>query len=154
MRIWKMLGLGLLLATVWVTPGWTQSGGRMHGDVLGFGPLLRALTLTESQHAQVHDALTTYRTTVQPLWRQMRTARQQLTDVLVSATPLDPSALQTAEQQLASLHDQLLQARVTLAEAVRGVLTPDQLTQAAQLKDQLRSLQTTRQQLLAPQAQP
>jgi Spy/CpxP family protein refolding chaperone len=154
MRTWKLLGLGLLLATVWVTPGWTQAGGRMHGEVLGFGPLLRALNLTESQHAQVHDAFATYRTTVQPLWPQLRMARQQLTDALVSPNPLDTSGLNTATQQLGSLHNQLLQARVTLAEAIRDILTPEQLTQAAQLKDQLRSLQTTRHQLLAPQAQP
>ena len=154
MRTWKILGLGIMIATLWVAPGWAQSGGRMHGDGLGFGPLLRALNLTETQHAQVHDAWTTYRATVRLLWEQMRTARQQLTDVLVRPTALDTSALDTAEQQLTSVQGQLLQARLTLAQAIRAVLTPEQLAQAAQLKDQLRTLQTTRHQLLAPQAQP
>ena len=154
MRTLKMLGLGLLITTVWITPGWTQSSGRMHGRVLGFGPLLGPLNLTDDQKAQVHDAFATYRATMKPLWGQVRTARQQLTDVLVSPNPLDPSTLQASEQQLASLQEQRLHARLTLAQAIRGILTPDQLTQAAHLKDQLRALQTMRHQLLAPQAQP
>ncbi len=154
MRTWKILGLGLIIVTLWVAPGWTQPGGRMHRDALGFGHLLRALNLTDTQKAQVHDAFATYRATVQPLWGQVRTARQQLTDLLLNPSALDPTALQPATQQLASLHDQLLQARLTLAQAIRNVLTQDQLTQATQLKEQLRTLRANRDQLLAPQAQP
>jgi Spy/CpxP family protein refolding chaperone len=154
MRTWKILGFGLIIATLWVAPGWTQPGGRMHGDALGFRHLLRALNLTETQKTQVHDAFAAYRSTVQPLRGQVRTTRQQLADLLLSPRALDSTALQHTTQELASLHDQLLQARVNLAQAVRAVLTPDQLTQATQLKDQLRSLRATRRQLLAPQAQP
>jgi Spy/CpxP family protein refolding chaperone len=154
MRTWKMLGFGLIIATLWVAPGWAQARGGRHGDVLGFGHLLRALNLTETQQAQVHDAFATFRATVQPLRGQVRAAQQQLTDLLLSPSALDTTALQTAEQQLASLHDDLLQARLTLAKVIRAVLTSDQLTQATQLKEQLRTLETTRRQLLAPQAQP
>ena len=150
MRTLKMLGLGLLITTVWVSSGWTQSSGRMHGRVLGFGPLLKTLSLTDEQKAQVQDAFTTYRATMKPLREQIRTAQQQLTDILVSTTTLDTSMLQSTEQQLASLQEQSLQARLTLAQAIRATLKPDQLVQAAGLKDQLRTLQTTRRQLLAP----
>jgi Spy/CpxP family protein refolding chaperone len=153
MRIWKMLGLGFLIATLWVTPGWTQPGGRMHGDVLGFGPLLRALSLTDSQKTQVHNAFANYRNTVRSLWGQVRATRQQLTDILVNPNTPDPSTLQSATHQLASLQDQLLQARLDLAQAIRDVLTMDQLTQAKQLKDELRALRTNMHQLLEPPAQ-
>jgi len=149
MRTLKMLGLGLLITTVWITPGWTQSSDRMHGRVLGFGPLLHTLDLTTDQKTQVHEAFATYRATMKPLREQIRTAQQQLTDMLVSTTALDTSALQSAEQQLASLQEQSLQARLTLAQAIRATLRQDQLAQAAGLKDQLRTLQTTRRQLLA-----
>jgi Spy/CpxP family protein refolding chaperone len=128
-------------------------GGR-HGAVPGFGLLLCALTLTETQQAQVHDAFATFRATVQPLRGQVRAAQQQQTDLLLSPSALDTTALQTAAQQLASLHDEILHARLTLAQAIRNVLTPAQLTQASQLKEQLRTLETTRHQLLAPEAQP
>ena len=153
MRTLKMLGLGLLITTVWITPGWTQSSDRMHGRVLGFGPLLGTLSLTDDQKAHVHDAFATYRATMKPLREQIRTARQQLDDILVSPTAPDTSTLQTAEQQLARLQEQSLQARLTLAQAIRATLSQDQLAQAAGLKDQLRILQTTRHQLLAPHAE-
>ena len=113
----------------------------------GLDPLLHTLDLTTDQKTQVHEAFATYRATMKPLREQIRTAQQQLTDLLVSPTPLDPSTLQSAEQQLASLQEQSLQARLTLAQAIRGVLRSDQLAQAAGLKDQLRTLQTTRRQL-------
>jgi len=125
----------------------------MHGRVLGFGPLLHTLDLTTDQKTQVHEAFATYRATMKPLREQIRTAQQQLTDMLVSTTALDTSALQSAEQQLASLQEQSLQARLTLAQAIRATLRQDQLAQAAGLKDQLRTLQTTRHQLLAPHAE-
>ena len=150
MRTWKILGLSLIVAALWVAPGWAQPYGRMHGDGLGFGHLLRALNLTDDQKMRVHDAFTAYRNTVKPLWEQVRATRQQLTDILVTPDPLDPGTLQTTAQQLASLHDQLLQARLTLAEAIRGVLTPEQLMQAKQLKDQLRALRTNMHELLKP----
>jgi Spy/CpxP family protein refolding chaperone len=126
----------------------------MRGCVLGFDPLLRALDLTDDQQTQVRDVFVTYRATMKPLWEQLRTARQQLTDILVSLPPLYTSTLQTAEQELTSLQEQTLHAHLTPAQAIRVVLTPDQLTQATQLQDRLHTLQTTRHQLLAPQDQP
>jgi Spy/CpxP family protein refolding chaperone len=125
----------------------------MHGSMLGFGPLLHTLSLTDEQKAQVQDAFTTYRATMKPLREQIRTARQQLTDILVNPADLDTSALQSAEQQLASLQEQSLQARLALAQAIRAILSQDQLTQAAGLKDQLRTLQTTRRELLTPKGE-
>jgi protein CpxP len=125
----------------------------MHGHVLGFGPLLHALSLTDAQKAQVQDAFTTYRATMKSLREQIRTARQQLEDILVSPTAPDPSILQSAEQNLANLQGQSLQARLTLAQAIHDILSHDQLVQATQLKDQLRTLQTTRRELLSPPPQ-
>jgi Spy/CpxP family protein refolding chaperone len=154
MRIWKMLGLGFLIATLWVTPGWTQPGGRMHGDMLGFGPILRTLSLTDDQKTQVHDAFATYRATVQSHREDLRTTRQQLQDVLLNPKGLDTTALQTVQQNLAGVQADLLQARLTLAQAIRGVLTMDQLTQAAQIIQQLRALRAERHQLLTPPTQP
>ena len=103
---------------------------------------------------QVQDAFRTYRTTVQPLWQEMRTTRQHLQDTLLNANGLDTAALQTDQQHLAALQADLLQARLTLAQTLRGVLTPVQLTQAAHITQQLRALGEKRHQLLTPQAQP
>ena len=81
----------------------------------------------------------------------MRATRQQLADLLLSPNPIDPNTLHATAQQLAGQRDQLLQEHLTLAQEIRNVLTPAQLTQATQLKEQLRALQATRHQLLFPQ---
>src|SRR5262245_6762742 len=155
MRFGKIVGIGLLVTAFWAAPGFAQARGGRHGGDLAFGrELLHALNLHEDQKAQVQEAFSTYRATAQPLWKAMWTTRQQLQDVLLNPNGLDTTALQTDQQHLASLQADLLQAHVTLAEALRGVLTPAQLTQAHQITQQLRTLRTERHQLLTPQAQP
>ena len=155
MRFGKLFCLGLLVAACGMVPGVAHARGGMHGDSGTFSrELLQALSLSDDQKAQVREAFSTYRATVQPLWQAMRTTRQHLQDVLVNPTGLDSAALQTAQQQLAGLQADLLQARLTLAQTLRGVLTPGQLTQAAHITQQLRALGEERHQLLTPQAQP
>jgi hypothetical protein len=90
---------------------------------------------------------------VQPLWQEIRTTRQHLQDTLLNPNGLDTGALQTAQQQLTALQADLLQARLTLAQTVRGVLTPAQLTQATHIVEQLRELRAERHQLLTPHTQ-
>src|SRR5438128_569071 len=138
MRIWKMIGLGLLVATFWTATGFSFPHDGMGGDGAGLGGpglwrLLRALNLTDTQKTQVHDLFTAHRSTVQDLRDKMRVTQQQLVDLLLSPTPNDPTAL---TQQLAGQRDQLLQDHVALAQQILSVLTPDQLTQAGQIKDQ------------------
>jgi Spy/CpxP family protein refolding chaperone len=112
--------------------------------------LLRALNLTDTQKTQVHDLFAAHRSdpNVQALRDQIRATQQQLVDLLLSSPSSDPTAL---TQQLASQRDLLLQDHVALAQKILSVLTPDQLTQAGQIKGQLRALQATRHQLLFPQ---
>ena len=156
MRMWKIIGLGLLVATFWTATGFSFPHDGMGGAGAGLGGprlwrLLRALNLTDTQKAQVHDLFTAHRSSVQTLRGEMRATQQQLVDLLLSPNPIDPNALHATAQQLAGQRDQLLQEHLTLAQEIRNVLTPAQLTQAAQLKDQLRALRATRHQLLSPQ---
>ena len=156
MRMWKIIGLGLLVATFWTATGFSFPHDGMGGAGAGLGGprlwrLLRALNLTDTQKAQVHDLFTAHRSSVQTLRGEMRATQQQLVDLLLSPNPIDPNALHVTAQQLAGQRDQLLQEHLTLAQEIRNVLTPAQLTQAAQLKDQLRALRATRHQLLSPQ---
>ena len=161
MRFGKLVCFGLLVAACWVVPGVAQARGGMHGDGLtmhGDGltlsrQLLHALNLTEDQRAHVQEAFHTYRTTAQPLWQDMRTTQQHLQDILLNPNGLDTAALQTAQQQLTAQQADLLQARLTLAQTVHGVLTPAQLTQAMHIVQQLRENRTERHQLLTPHTQ-
>lgn len=157
MRFGKLVCLGLLIAACWVVPGVAQARGGMHGDH-GDGltlsrQLLHALNLTEDQRAHVQEAYRTYRTTAQPLWKEMRTTQQQLQDILLNPNGLDTAARQTAQQQLTAQQADLLQARLTLEQTVHGVLTPAQLTQATHIVQQLRENRTERHQLLTSHTQ-
>src|SRR5574341_358402 len=154
MRMWKIIGLGLLVATFWTTTGFSSPHDRMGGaglDGPGLWRLLRALNLTDTQKTQVRDLFAAHRPTFQTLRDEMRVTQQQLVDLLLSPNPIDPNALNATAQPLASQRDQLQQEHLTLAQEIRNVLTPAQLTQATQLKDKLRALRATRHQLLAPQ---
>jgi len=64
---------------------------------------------------------------------------------------MDNTTLQTAQQHLAELQTELLQARITLAQTLHGVLTPAQISQATQMTQHLRTLNAERHQLLTPQ---
>ena len=95
MRFGKLVCLGLLVAACWVVPGVAQARGGMHGEGLTLSrQLLHALNLTEDQRAHVQEAFHTYRTTAQPLWKDMRTTQQHLQDILLNPNGLDTAALQ------------------------------------------------------------
>ena len=59
--------------------------------------------------------------------------------------------LQPLAQEANHLREQLVQEWFKVMLEVRGILRPEQLTQAAQLKDQLRTLRHEMRSLLAPQ---
>jgi Spy/CpxP family protein refolding chaperone len=129
MRFGKIVRIGLLVAVCCMAPRFAQAREGMHDGDMAFGrQLFHALNLTDDQKAQVREAFGTYRAAVQPLWKEMQTTRQQLQDVLLNPNGLDNAALQTAQQHLTGLQADLLQARITLAQTLRGVLTPTQLT--------------------------
>src|SRR5438445_9823432 len=141
MRIWKMIGLGLLVATFWTATGFSFPHDGMGGDGAGLGGpglwhLLRALNLTDTQKTQVHDLFAAHRSdpNVQALRDQIRATQQQLVDLLLSSPSSDPTAL---TQQLASQRDLLLQDNVGLAQKLFSALPPEQATQAAPLTGQL-----------------
>jgi Spy/CpxP family protein refolding chaperone len=153
---WKVLNLSLMIALCWAVTGWSAPAGMMQGPggragLPYFGRLLHALQLTDAQQTQIHDIVAAHRPLLKTLHAQVRATQQQLTDLLLSPATIDATALQAETQQLEQQRAQVLAEQLALAQDIRGVLTTDQLTQATQLKRQLRDLNTTRQQLLAPQ---
>jgi Spy/CpxP family protein refolding chaperone len=145
MQIRKSLLIGMVIASLWaatgfVQPVWGQDGGRA-----GRGGMLRLLYkvgLTDDQKAQVKQILANHRTTLRSWRSQLQMNREQLSDMLLGASPLtsdDPqlqSLAQTAHDLRGKIAHEWLQAMVE----VRAILRPDQLAQAAQLQDQLRTL--------------
>jgi len=104
--------------------------------------LLYKVGLTDDQKAQVKQILANHRTTLRSWRSQLQMNREQLSDMLLGASPLtsdDPqlqSLAQTAHDLRGKIAHEWLQAMVE----VRAILRPDQLAQAAQLQEQLRAL--------------
>jgi Spy/CpxP family protein refolding chaperone len=149
--VWSFVTVGVLLA---VAVGPAEAQARRHwggwGDGLLLGIPLRALSLTPDQQTQVKSILSASRTTSRPIIQQLRQAQSALADKLLASPSADVSA------QLAAINGfrtQLLQNSSATTAQVLGVLTPDQLAKAAQVRSQLKQLRTQIQQILAPNSQ-
>jgi Spy/CpxP family protein refolding chaperone len=127
---------------------WRHRGG--WGDGLLMGIPLRALSLTADQQTRVKSILSASRTANRPIIQQLRQAQSELADKLLASPSADVSA------QLAAINGfrtQLLQNSSATTAQVLGVLTPDQLAKAAQVRSELKQLRTQIQQILAPSGQ-
>lgn len=118
--------------------GW--QGGRAHGGVL------RSLGLTDAQKQQVHQIFVTHRPQLRALRTQLRVATHDMKAKLYSSTPPTTADLAPINQ----LRGQLAQERLQLALEIRGVLTPDQLTQATQKMQQMDQLHNQMRSLMTP----
>ena len=149
--VWTVIFAGVLLAAA-VVPAAAQPRGQMfHGGGWGGGLMLgiplRSLDLTPDQQASIRSILSSSRTTVRPIIQQLWQARRALADQLVASPSADVSA------QLAlinGLRSQLLQNSTQTTVQVLGVLTPEQLAKAAQVRAQLQQLRGQMRQLLSP----
>ncbi len=93
---------------------------------IGEAALFDFLGLTADQETQwtaLHDQ---FRTSVQTLFEQRDTLRQQLQDQLDATTP-DPAAIGATMLQLKGISDQIRAAHDALQSSLEALLTPDQL---------------------------
>jgi Spy/CpxP family protein refolding chaperone len=120
------------------------------GSGLMLGVPLHSLNLTPDQQNQVRSILSTYRSSARPIIQQLRQAQSSLSDKLLASGQLQPAHLQPQLQQISQLRTQLLQLSAQATMDIRNLLTPDQLSAAAQTKDKLRDLRSQMHQLLAP----
>jgi len=153
---------GVLLLAAWVVPVGAQADGPFHGrgprggwgGGLMLGVPLHSLNLTPDQRTQVQSILSTYRSSARPIIQQLRQAQSGLGDKLLAPGQLPAADLQSQLQQISQLRTQLLQLSAQATLEVRNLLTPDQLSAAAQTKDKMRDLRSQMRQLLAPGSQP
>jgi len=155
MQMRKSLLIGMVIASLWATTGfvqpvWSQDGGRAGRG----GMLLRLLYkvgLTDTQKAQVKDILASHRPTFQSLRSQLQANREAVADRLLGPVAVQEADLQPFAQEANRLRDQLTQEWFKVMLEVRDILRPEQLAQAAQLKDQLRTLRHEMRSLLGNQ---
>jgi len=159
--VWSAV-TGVLLLAAWVVPVGAQADGPFHGrgprggwgGGLMLGVPLHSLNLTPDQQTQAQSILSTYRSSARPIIQQLRQAQSGLGDKLLAPGQLQAADLQSQLQQIGQLRTQLLQLSAQATLEVRSLLTPDQLSAAAQTKDKLRDLRSQMRQLLAPGSQP
>jgi Spy/CpxP family protein refolding chaperone len=138
----------LLAATVGSASaqGWGHGGGGPQGG-FRLGVPLRALNLTPDQQTQVQAILTNARATARPIALQLRQAQSALADAMLASPAADVSIQVTA---ISGLQAQLFQNRVQTRAQVLGVLKPEQLARAAQIKAEMGQLRGRMRQLMVP----
>lgn len=124
--------------------GW---GGWGHGPSMS--PfVLRSLGLSDAQRAQVRQIIANHRSQFQTLRQQLREAREQLAEKILAPGTVQPDDLNATIQRIGELRDQLSREALQVALEIRGVLTPDQLAKAAEVRRRLNELRAEMGQLL------
>jgi Spy/CpxP family protein refolding chaperone len=142
-----IVALSLWAATVYAHPhaGMGMMGpGRMMGDAPGMLlPLvLKGVDLTDAQEKQVQEIMAAHRATFRTLFSELQTAHKDVADKLFVTGDVRAEDLTAQMQRVAQLREQLMQEGLKVALEVRGLLTPEQLAKAAELKERLRELHT------------
>ena len=156
----KTIGTGCLVIAVslWALPGHAQlrSGPHERGGIAGDGTgialplLLRGANLTADQKVQVQQIMANHRATLRDLFSQLRAAQDQMANKLFSTAKLQEADLAPQAQQIAQLRNQLADEGLRVVLEIRGVLTPEQLAKASQLKSQIQSLHNQMRSLWEP----
>jgi len=95
---------------------------------------------TSEQQDQVRKSMDSDHQSLRVLFTQLRAANNQRSDKLLATGTVQAADLEPQVQKIAQLRQQLMEQGVKTTLAVRAVLTPQQLANAAQLKDQLQKL--------------
>ena len=152
MHMKKSLVMGMVIVSLWTMTGLVQPAWGFEGGRAGRGGMLLRLLykvdLTEAQKAQIKEILVAHRPTLHALRRQLQTIREQTSDRLLGPEAVQEADLQPLAQAANQRREQLAQEWRTIMLEVRAILTPEQLAQAAQLKDQLRALHHEMQSLM------
>ena len=154
MLIKKFL-LTLCLATACAMPVAASARSFHHGPG-GFGDpmpmpmmmLLHHVNLTADQQTQVRQLMDADFAQAKPLRQQLHSIHDQIADKLLSPGSVATADIAPLQQQESQIHQQLDQQMLATALKIRAVLTPAQLSQAADLHGKLKSLRTQFQTLM------
>jgi protein CpxP len=160
-KYFGIAGAVLIAVGLWSFPVRPQEmhGQEMHGSsgpgrMIGHGPgmmlplLLRGVNLTADQKAQIKQIMGNHRATFQDLFGQLHATHEEMHKKLFEPGALQESDLMSQSQQISQLNNQLKQEGLKVILEIRGVLTPDQLAKAGQLRQQVQALRTQMRNLL------
>ena len=152
------MGTVLVAVCLWVLPGHAQlrpgphERGGMAGDGTGIALplLLRGANLTSDQKAQVQQIISNHRATLRDLFSQLSAAQDQMANKLFSTAKLQETDLAPQVQQITQVRNQLAEEGLRVILEIRGVLTPEQLAKASELKAQMEALHSQMRNLWGP----
>jgi Spy/CpxP family protein refolding chaperone len=104
--------------------------------------VLKGIDLTEEQEKRVREVMAAHRATFRILFSELQEAHRDMADRLFAPGTVQAEDLTAQIQQIALLRTQLTQEGLQVALEVRGLLTPEQLAKAAEIKDRMRALHT------------
>jgi Spy/CpxP family protein refolding chaperone len=151
--------IGLAAASLWATQVHAHGKGDAscngggphmgHHGKMGGGParviglIFRSADPTQDQKDQIHKILEADRPAVHDLGSQLRQANDALANTLLAAGGVQTDTVTTQLAQINQLHQQLAQHGANALQAVRGVLTADQLAKVAAALQQIQQQHAT-----------
>ena len=148
--------VGLVALSLWSTVAYGQhrlgmGQRRMMGDDPGMmlPLLLRGIDLTPEQETQVKEVMAAHRATLRTLFGQLRAANEEIASKILTPGDVKEEELTSKVQHAASIRGQIMQEGLKAMLEVRGVLTSEQLAEAAQLKERLQALRAEMRSLFA-----
>jgi periplasmic protein CpxP/Spy len=151
MRRLVVLSAVALALSVWTGAAFADQGPGRGGSHRGsfMSPfMLRSLGLTDAQRAQVRQIVANHRPRFHELNRDLRDTRLQLSDRLVAPGAVQPGELAPLTQRIGQLREQLSAESLQVALEIRSILTPDQLTKAADVRRRMQELRKEMRQLV------
>ncbi len=154
---WGVALVGVLAVGLWTA---TASGQRPGGtDMYGMGPghggfgmmlplFVKGAGLTEAQQAQVKQIVANHHPQFRALLGQLRTAHERLAEKLYAPGAVKTEDLAPLTQEISQLRGQLNQEGLQVALEIRGVLTPEQLAKAGQVRHRFNELRAEMRSLL------
>jgi len=125
-----------------------MEGGWHHGGPGGGDwEFLHGLTLTDAQREQVHSIITSEMTQNKPLMEQLHQLHEQHMTLILTAGSTKAQLASVVHQE-ENVRDQLDNAHLGLALQLRDVLTPAQLSQAADLHTKMEALHEQEHQMM------
>lgn len=137
---WSFVGAALLaisLAGVFSAygqPGWGKGGkhGGRGESVFSFR-VLGALDLTTEQQAKIQAIKEAHHETLRTFYNELRSVKDEISSKLLAPGDVSKEQFTSQVGRIAALESQLFQEQLVIGIETRNVLTPDQLTRAAEL---------------------
>jgi Spy/CpxP family protein refolding chaperone len=155
---WQRVGIGLIalsLVGAMTAYGWADFGHRGHrfrSGGAGFPfQVLKGLDLTAEQQTQIQTIKNAHQETFMALGKELHAINDEVTNKFLASGDVTTENFTSQTERIATLEAQLFKERLAVGLEVRKILTPDQLTQAAELIAKRRALRAERESSLQTQ---